>query len=75
MIPASELTKEERNAISTLERLAKRWPESLWLFSGSGRLWVMRKNAQGEQAYTPRGGNDQAYCVKHIEIENDGGDW
>jgi len=26
-------TKKEKNAINTLKRLAKRWPESLWLFA------------------------------------------
>jgi hypothetical protein len=32
------LTDEERKAIASLERLAKRWPQSLKLFSRSGSL-------------------------------------
>jgi len=37
-----ELTKEERNGINTLERLAKRWPKSLWLFVGEVSLSVQK---------------------------------
>ena len=40
-----ELTDEERRAIASLERLAKRWPQSLRLFSWSGTLCVIRSEA------------------------------
>ena len=43
-----ELTKEERNGINTLERLAKRWPKSLWLFVGEGTLSVQKLDDDGE---------------------------
>lgn len=72
------LTKEERNAIATLKRLAKRWPETLWLFSASGSLEVMKKKPDGLPAYIQTGNGesvDQAYVVATIDIENDGGDW
>ena len=69
-----ELTKEEENAINTLNRLAKRWPESLWLFSASGSLWVMQKNSDGEKSHDGDG-YDQECALSCIDIENDGGDW
>jgi len=68
------LTKEERSAISRLNSLAKVWPDSLWLFSGSGTLWVMQKGENGP-VMTNRGGVDQEYCLDSVDIENDGGDW
>ena len=41
-------TPEEQRAIATLKRLAKRWPKSLWLFSASGTLTVMRAGPHGK---------------------------
>lgn len=70
-----ELTKKEQNAINTLKRLGKRWPESLWLFSASGTLCVMRKK-DGARVELPNWGVDQEFVVTTIPgIENDGGDW
>ena len=69
-------TKEERNAINTLKRLAKRWPKSLWLFSASGSLCVMRKGPDGEHVMGQFGGVDPNYELDSISgIDNDGGDW
>lgn len=73
-----EPTDEERRAIKCLQRLARRWPESLWLFSASGQLNVMRLRQDGERA---SGGDnaqdayDPDYCLATIDIPNDGGDW
>lgn len=76
------LTDDERRAIGTLKRLATRWPTSLWLFSASGNLNVMKKTQDGERAllgnpdYEFKGNEvDQEYVVATIDIENDGGDW
>jgi len=69
-----ELTKSETAAIASLKRVAKKWPDSLWLFSGSGSLCVMKK-LDGEPVYTDRGGVNQDYVVETINIQNDGGDW
>lgn len=79
------LTNEERAAIRALERLAKKWPKSLWLFSVSGTLHVMKKDAKGKRPEVPDtscqaapgGGTltDQRMSVATIDIENDGGDW
>lgn len=66
---------EEERAVAALRRIAKRWPRSLWLFSGSGALHVMRTNAAGERVCTSGGGVDPAYSVATIDIPNDGGDW
>lgn len=72
-----ELTKEEKSAIRRLKRLAKDWPDSLWLFSASGTLWVMKRDEHGDQAMKEGfwGGCDPEYCVEIIDIPNDGGDW
>ena len=69
------LTKKELSAVRTLERLAKRWPKTLWLFSASGSLCVMRAGPNGGAVETSSGGVDQEHCVTTIDIPNDGGDW
>ena len=69
-------TKEESNIISSLRRIAKKWPETTWLFSASGTLCVMRCGEKGEQVTTSSGGIDQNYVLDTISgIPNDGGDW
>lgn len=71
-----DLTDEERRAIKSLERLAKKWPETLWLFSASGSLEVMRKGEDGQPVMNKYGAVDQGYIVATIHgIPNDGGDW
>lgn len=71
-----ELTKEETAAINSLKRLAKRWPKSLWLWSASGTLCVMRSSESGEHVVTANQGVDPSYTVAEISgIDNDGGDW
>ena len=68
-------TPEEAKAIKEFKALAKRWPKSLWLFSASGGLHVMHKDADGTHAHLPNCGIDPAYIVDTIDIDNDGGDW
>ncbi len=73
-----ELTEKEKKAIEALERVAKIWPASLWLFSASGTLCVMRKGENGKRAVDMAGGCesvDRDYIVTDISIDNDGGDW
>ena len=61
------LTDEERRAIASLERLAKRWPPSLLLFSWSGTLCVMPAD------WDRTSPNESV--ITYIEgIPNDGGD-
>jgi len=77
---AFDLTPEEKSAIRTLRALEKKWPPSLWLFSASGTLCVMRCK-DGEHAMKPLdnsnngGGVDPDFIVNTINIPNDGGDW
>lgn len=71
-----DLNREERLAVAALERLAKRWPQSLRLFSWSGSLCVMKEpdaSTVDEALEVERNYND--YVVAHISgIPNDGGD-
>ena len=71
-----ELTKRETDVIKDLKKLAKKWPKSLWLFSASGTLCVMKSGENGEQVTASSGEMDQDYIVDTIlGIPNDGGDW
>lgn len=70
-----ELTEKEEKAIHKLKLAAKIWPDSLWLFSASGSLHVMRHGENGEQVHLSHGGIDPDYIVCGINISNDGGDW
>lgn len=74
-MPVQDLTADEKKAIAALQRIAKTWPKSLWLFSASGSLNVMKKNDAGEVVESSHGGIDQEFSVAKIKIENDGGDW
>ena len=68
MTGPEDLTKEERNAIAALERLAKRWPPSLMLFSWAGTLCVM-------PAGRLPGPDPEGAILATIQgIPNDGGD-
>jgi hypothetical protein len=69
----TELTAEEKRAIASLKRLAKKWPITLWLYSGSGSLTVMRK-VNGKRAMTGAS-YDQSAIIEHVDIESDGGDF
>lgn len=69
-----ELTTREEKAISELKAIAKRWPKSLWLFSASGTLLVMKKDSDGNKRYNGESVAREA-IVDYIHIENDGGDF
>lgn len=68
------ITPEEKRAIAALQKLAKTWPKSLWLFSASGSLCVMQNDENGERRLRGDGVDDDA-IVALINIPNDGGDW
>jgi hypothetical protein len=58
------ITPEEAAAMRSLKRLAKKWPQSLKLFSWSGTLMVVKRNSDDIDAE-----------IATIEgIPNDGGD-
>jgi hypothetical protein len=68
------LTLDEARAIRSLERLAKRWPKSLMLFSHSGTLNVIKLDDEGGWSL-PGGHHDGNAIVTTITgIQNDGGD-
>ena len=74
------LTAEEKRAIASLKRLAKRWPKSLWLFSNGVSLNVMKTNRKGDQVFGAPSGDrnavDPRYKVAVLSgIQSDGGDW
>lgn len=69
-----ELTKKEKKAIKALQELAKTWPKSLYVFSASGNLYVMKKKDK-ERVMNRDGVYNSSYIVTEIDIENDGGDW
>lgn len=73
------LNHEERMAIKTLKALARTWPKSLWLYSASGSLCVMKKVGGKKMMVkqnSPGPGFDPNYMVEQISgIDNDGGDW
>jgi len=71
-----EINEEESKAIKHFERLAKIWPKSLWIYSGSGLLCIMKKTDENNsRAMNEFGGVCQDHVVATIRIENDGGDW
>jgi len=81
-----ELTEQELKAIKSLQRVAKKWPKSLWLFSASGDLCVMKNGEDGHPVNEDNkicltgpgsgGGVDPNYHTGYtIDIQNDGGDW
>lgn len=70
----TKITAREARAIDLLRKVATEWPDSIWLFSGSGQLCVMKKK-DGQRVMTHLGGVDPDYALETIPIENDGGDW
>jgi hypothetical protein len=72
---AEALTDEERRAIRALQRLAKRWPKSLTLFSWSGSLVVFHSADMTRLTSCYEGGEKSDLILDTVEgIPNDGGD-
>jgi hypothetical protein len=65
----------EKKAIEEINNLEKIWPSSLWLFSASGTLHIMKCDKNGEKVFNSGGYVDIDYCVGEVSIMNDGGDW
>jgi hypothetical protein len=73
----SELTDEEEKAIKSINRLAKKWPETLWLFAGSstGSITIMKYKEDGSCAICSNDCVDPNFIVGSASIPNDGGDF
>lgn len=71
------LTDDEKKAVAALKRLAKRWPDTLWLFCGGQHgVAIMKTDEDGLRVTTGSGeGFDHEYCVGTVDIPSDGGDW
>lgn len=71
------LTEEETKAIASFKRLAKKWPKSLWCFSGGhDGIAILKKGEDGKKVVLGLGeGFDSEYVVATIDIDADGGDW
>lgn len=76
-----EPTDDEAKFIKALQRVCKRAPDSVWLYSAGGSLHVMRKGPDGGTVFTTRGyapgeAVSQTHILGTIEgIVNSGGDW
>lgn len=69
-----ELSKEELKTLRRLRKLAKEWPDTLWLFN-NGNMYVMRKKPE-DGSNMDKGGVDRAHLVEIISgMNSEGGDW
>ena len=69
------MTKEERNAVDTLRRLAKRWPRSLMLASMDGPLIVYRQADEDLVADWSTRDENSVDPDPERRIPNTGGGW
>ena len=75
-----KLTKEEVDAIKSLQRAAKKFKKAtdrLWLYSASGTLTVMMRKCDTNPTpeHTEFGGVNPYNYITEIDIPNDSGDW
>lgn len=68
-----ELNSEEKKAIIALQRLARSWPKTLWLFC-NGSMTILKCDRDGKRAHKGEG-IDQDYAVGNADLPCDGGDW
>jgi len=74
MSKCKPLTVKEDTWIKDFRKLVKRCPESLWLFSASGTLCVM-KFPEDYEINLKSGSVNQENIVATIPITNEGGGW
>lgn len=69
-----ELTEQERKAVASLKRLARKWPRSLTLASMGGALVIIRT---GDSRFQEDGALErhEAIIDDISGIPNTGGDW
>lgn len=61
-----KLTKEEKQAIAALQRLADRWPKTLWIFTVGGPLTVMKNGEDGKPIMSDLGEYSESAVVAEI---------
>ncbi len=61
-----EPTKEELAFIKKLQKLMDKCPDSLYLNSDTGTLWVMKYGIDGFPAESSDGGLDPEYAISSI---------
>ena len=71
----TNLPKREQRVFDLLTRLTNIWPDSLWLWSANGNLYLMRTGRDGERVMTSFGSVDDTYVVDVFNIPSDGGAW
>jgi len=75
-----KLTKKQIKQVKALQKLAKDWDDSIWIYAAAGTLYVMLEGGT-EQNPNPKltkhgGGVNQANIIEAIDnIQSDGGDW
>ncbi len=69
---ADDLTGDEARAIASLQRLARRWPQTLTLFSWSGSLVVF--HSADMDAVADGGRGNDLILDDIVGIPNGGGD-
>lgn len=65
-----------KQVMASLKRLEKGWPNDLWIWAGEGGILLMKKDENGNHAYTNSfdGAVDQDYVIEQYSgIDNDGG--
>ena len=69
----SDLTPEERKAIRAIKRIAKTWPDTLWLFADGGAILFLRTGPGGRHVVDEHGCVDRSYEVGSVSIPAEGG--
>jgi hypothetical protein len=60
---------------TALSNLAAHWNRNYWLFVASGKVHLMRYDAEGERVVNPDGGMSQTAIIWSVDFPADGGDW
>jgi hypothetical protein len=71
-----ELTHDESKAIRKLQKVARTFPKSLFIFVGNGSFHILKNNDDGSPPYNSNGGVESKNIVATITgFTADGGDF
>ncbi len=65
----------EQRMKTALSNLAAHWNMNYWLFVASGKVHLMRYDAEGKRVVNPDGGMSQTAIIWSVDFPADGGDW